>query len=101
MRTRRRFTPEFKARAVLEVIGGMKSPAVACREYQIKPPILARWREEFLSKAPRVFQGDEQHDSARARIAELERMVGRLTLELEVAKKASRLLSAPLRENGW
>jgi transposase len=102
MRTRRRFTPECKARVVLDLIGGVKSLAEACRAYQLKPQIRARWQEDLLGKAPRVFQGDEQHATARARIAELERMVGRLRLALEGAKTASSLLNGPLgRSGGW
>jgi transposase len=99
MGTRRRFTPEFKARVILELISGVKTLAEACREYQLKPQLLARWKGEFLDKAPSVFQGDERDDKARARMAELERLVGRLTLELEVAKKASSLLNGPLRRS--
>jgi hypothetical protein len=38
--------------------------------------------------------------SVQDRIAELERMVGRLTMELEVAKKVSALLPAALRRDG-
>jgi hypothetical protein len=46
-----------------------------------------------VSQASTVFAGDERTQRAEQRIAELERLVGRLTLELEVAKKAA-LLSA-------
>ncbi len=40
------------------------------------------------------------NDPALARVAELERLVGRLTLELEVSKKASSLLEAHLSKGG-
>jgi len=53
---------------VLELSGGVKSLAEACREYQLKPQRLARWKGEFLDKAPRVFRGHEREDTARARI---------------------------------
>ncbi len=45
--------------------------------------------------AAKVFERESTIDPQQARIAELERMVGRLTLELEVAKKASKLLRPP------
>lgn len=70
MGTRRQFTPEVNARVVLDLIGGVKSLAEDCREYQLKPQRLARWKGEFLDKAPRVFRGDEREDTARARITE-------------------------------
>jgi len=102
MGTRHRFTPEFKARVVLELISGVKTVAEACRECQLKPQLLARGKGVFLDKVPGIFQVDERDDNAWARIAELERMVGRLNPELEVAKKAFSLFNGPLcRSEGW
>jgi len=46
-----------------------------------------------------VFRSDEQRSQEQARIAELERLAGRLTLELEVAKKVSQNLGAALNRN--
>lgn len=55
-----------------------------------------------LENAPLLFQTREQDTQEQARIAELERMIGRLTLELEVAKKASTMLNGSLsRREGW
>ena len=89
-----RFTPEFKARVVLEMISGVTTTAEACRQHNLKPQLLSRWKAEFVEKAPSVFQSKEQNSEEQARIAELERMVGRLTLELEVVKKVSAIPSA-------
>lgn len=94
------FTPEFKAQVVLEVLSGTQTAAELCREHQLKAPLLSHWKAQLVEQAPIVFQQDEQHSQAHARIAELERLVGRLTLELEVAKKASKLLSPPSPRNG-
>src|SRR5258707_13931798 len=93
MRQRRQCSAEFKARVVLEVLSGQKRAAEVCREHQLKPDLLSRWKTDFVPQASTVFQGDERTQRAEQRIAELERLVGCLTLELEVAKKAV-LLSA-------
>jgi transposase len=90
---RRQFTAEFKAQRVLEVLSGRKTTAAVCREYQLKPDLLTRWKADFVTHAAQVFAGDLRNQQAEQRIAELERMVGRLTVELEVAKKVV-LLSA-------
>jgi len=92
MATRRQFSADFKAKVVLEVISGRKSAAAVCREYSLKPTLLANWKKSFLASAPRLFEREHQVDPAEARIAELERLVGKLTLELDVAKKAFKLL---------
>ena len=94
MSKRRRFTPEFKARAVLEVLTGARSAAQVCREHQLKDTVLSRWKREFIERSAQVFEGGKEQEQEAGRIAELERMVGRLTMELEIAKKASLLLTS-------
>lgn len=96
MAKRRSFAPEFKAQVVLEVISGSQSAAEVCRRYSLKPQLLSRWKVEFIENAANVFRSDEQRSQEQARIAELERLVGRQTLELEILKKASRVLGSHL-----
>jgi transposase-like protein len=94
MTDRRKFTPEFKARVVLEMLTEQKSAAQASREYGIKDSVLSRWKQEFIERSPQLFQQGSVSDDRDQHIAELERMIGRLTLDLEMAKKASRYLSS-------
>jgi transposase-like protein len=96
MSKRRKITPEFKAQVVLEVISGTKSAAEICRQHDLKPQVISEWKSIFLENAAQIFQNGKSNGQEQARIVELERLVGRLTLELEVAKKASSLLSAHL-----
>jgi transposase-like protein len=88
----RQFTAEFKAKAVLDVLINGKSLSQASREYGVKDSVLSRWRQEFLDRAVQVFELRAGVDQRDVRIAELERVVGRLTMELEMAKKASHWL---------
>ena len=92
MAKRRNFTPDFKAQVVLEDLSGVKSPAKICREHRLRSQTLSRWKAEFLECAPMVFATKQSRSKEQERIAELERMVGRLTMELEAAKKASNIL---------
>jgi transposase-like protein len=94
MAKRRTFTAEFKARVVLEALSGVKSAAEICREHNIKPQLLSRWKAEFLENAPKVFEPEERRSDDRARIRELERLLGQKTVELEITKKASNILTA-------
>lgn len=100
MRRRRSFTPQFKTQVVLEVLTRAKSMAQVCREYDLHEHVVLRWKAEFLDRAPQVFASDRAQSAEQARIAELERLVGRLTMELEIAKKASQLLRPPVNRNG-
>jgi transposase len=100
MTKRRTFTPEFKAQVVLEELTGVKDKAEICREYRLRSQVFSRWREEFLKRAPEIFATKPSRGDEQERIAELERMIGRLTMELEMAKKASNILTCLSTRNG-
>ena len=88
MRKRRRFSAEFKVKVVLELISGEKGLMEASREYEIKHTVISRWKQEFLERAPQVFeQPGKKIDPKDQEIEELERMVGRMALQLDIAKK--------------
>ena len=102
MAKRRKFSPEFKAGVALQLLSGEKSLAQASREHGIKDSVLARWKQEFVERSQQVFEHgpDREREAQERQIAELERMVGRLTMELEIAKKASLLLNSQRNESG-
>lgn len=99
MTHRRKFSAEFKAKVVLELISGSKGLMQASREYEIKDTVLSRWKQEFLERAPLVFGQAQIADPKEERIEELERMVGRLALQLDMAKKVLGRSSYPPKEN--
>jgi transposase-like protein len=84
---------------VLEIISGSKSAAEVCREYNLKPDLVSHWKNQFVANAAQVFENGTQVDPQQARIEELERLAGKLSLELEVAKKALTLLPRAKKEN--
>jgi len=87
---RRMFKSEFKLQCVLDVLSGRKSPAQICRENNISESVLNKWRHLFMERAPGIFENGSSKLSAESqRISELERLVGKLTLELEASKKLS------------
>ena len=77
---------------VLEIISGSKSVAEACRAYSLKADLLSHWKSQFLSNAPKVFESASEVDPQQTRIAELERLAGKQSLEMEILKKALTLL---------
>jgi transposase-like protein len=99
MPKRRKFSPEFKARVVLELILGEKGLMQASREYEIKDSVLSRWKQEFLERAPQLFAQPCPTDPQEARVAELERLVGRLALQLDMAKKVFEHSNFPPKGN--
>lgn len=95
MKPRRKFTGEYKAKLVLEMLSGQRSVADIARKEGIKDTLLHEWRSEFIRNAPHAFgvtavQAEQEQSN---RVAELEQVIGRLTIENEVLKKASRWLN--------
>jgi transposase len=100
MSKNRSYKPQLKAQVVLQVLSGTKSAAQICRELQINEPLLSRWKQQLLAHAALVFERESEASEKDERIAELERLVGRLTMEAEVAKKASQLAAYHTSKNG-
>jgi transposase-like protein len=99
-RPRRSFPAEFKAQVVLQLLSGEASQAELCRKHNLKPNLLAAWKAAVLDRLHIVFEADGCNQADLVRIAELEQLVGRQAYELEILKKASRLLNGAATRNG-
>ena len=84
---RRKFTREFKQQIVREVEAG-KPVTQAAREYEIHPTQITKWRQVQRQYAEYAFASNGKSYRDEAREAELERMVGQLTRENALLKKA-------------
>jgi transposase len=101
MTHRRQFTAAFKAQVVLELLSGAKSSTELCREHQIASSVLADWKAHFLAHTASLFKNPGRHAHQDAtRIAELERLVGRLTLDNDILKKATNILHPRAKRRG-
>ena len=99
VRQLRQFSAQFKFEIAMQLLRGQKTITELCREHQLKDGVVYRWRDELLARGPQVYEraAGQGGSAEQARIAELERMVGRLAMELEVLKKASSLLHSRSR----
>jgi transposase len=93
---KRQFTKEFKLQVVREIEAG-KAIAQASREHQLHPTLISKWRKQHTQYAERAFAGNGNTYKDEARIAELERMVGQLTMENALLKKALARFEAQVR----
>ena len=85
----RRFTPEFKAEVVIEALSGQSSQAELCRCHNLSADQLSKWKHQLLENAAAFFEStDKQSDASIDRIVQLEQLVRRLTLALEIQKKS-------------
>jgi len=92
---RRQFTPVFKFQVVMDLLTGRKRRVELLREHQLHESTLERWIRQFQERGAEIFVSEDGAGSVeQERLAELERVIGRLTLELEAAKKASSWLKS-------
>jgi transposase len=96
-KTRRRYDREFKISVVAELESG-KPVAQIAREYGIHPGLPSRWQDELAENPETAFSGNGNQYKDKARIAELERLLGQSHCENELLKKALAMSAKRVRE---
>jgi transposase len=90
-RNRRTFSKEFKISVLREIESGTKQAEV-CRKYDLHPVLVNQWRKVYEKYPDTAFKGKGNLYKEDARIAELERLVGKLYAENAFLKKALSIL---------
>ena len=98
------YSPEFKAKIVLQVLQGEKEIGELAQEYSINPNLIRKWKTEFLEKASMVFEdGRKEATKAKRKEERLEkekqqmlRTIGQLTLERDFIQDAFRRCGLPV-----
>ena len=86
MRIRRTFSQEFKREIAETIVSGKATQLELSKRYGIAPVIISKWKKEYY--AGKFFE-NKSTDYVRLsiKIRELERMVGRLTMENDTLKE--------------
>ena len=82
-------SPEFKLRAVLEVLKGTKTASQIAGELEVHPMALSEWKKQFLELGPQIFAKPRRSKNTAElkEKAELFEQIGRLKMENEWLKK--------------
>ena len=67
----RKYTPEFKAKIVLEVLQGDRELGEIAADNNLNPNMLRTWKAEFVKNANRVFNQSQSEKEIRRKEAEL------------------------------
>jgi len=86
MGSRRRFTREFKHSVVQQL--DSRPLAEICRENDILPIMVQRWRREYESNPEEAFQGNGRLWKEEAKAARYERLIGQIYSEIDLLKKS-------------
>jgi transposase len=98
MKNRRSFSIEFKRQIVEELLSGESGPAQICRRHTIQPSLLYHWKRQYSRGK---FNNEPTEEAAlKDRNEQLERLVGRLTLENEFLKRGLQNSLSQSRRNG-
>jgi transposase-like protein len=97
---RKSYTAEFKLKVVLESLQRDTTQEAVCNVYGISSSMLHRWKKDFQQNALSVFL-DQRDPKQKAKAQgyapgespdDLKKIIGNLTIQNEILKKASGLL---------
>lgn len=97
---RKRYSAEFKAKAVRELLEGNATLSEVASKYDVNPTMLSGWRRQLLDNATEVFDSEktskdrretaEKHESE---VDNLNRIIGSLTVERDYLQRSFRKAS--------
>jgi transposase-like protein len=82
-------TADERLALILESFRSEYSIADLCRKHGITQTTFYKWRDKFLTGGKRALMenGQASNTTDKARIEELERVIGKQTVEIQVLKK--------------
>jgi transposase-like protein len=84
----RRFTPDFKRSLVEQLLSETATPTELCRRYNLSSGQLYTWKKQYAQG--KLDSEPSREAELATRVHELERMLGKVTLENDFLKKAIR-----------
>ena len=90
MKTRRRFTAEFKAKVALEALQGHRTVAELAKKHELHPNLITQWKRLAVERLAKVFdeKGGELRSSRDAEVTKLHAKIGQLVVERDFLAKA-------------
>jgi len=84
---RRKFSPVFKTKVVLESIREASTLQELASKYSLHPTQITAWKREFLEKADTVFGSEKAIEKDESKEKELYSKIGELQIQVDFLKK--------------
>jgi transposase len=98
MRAKRNYSIAFKRQVVEELLSGSATTGQLSRRYEISSGLIGYWKNRYLEG--KLVEGKTANvKTLEAKIKDLEQMVGRLTMDNELLKKAMEYSLQRRKEN--
>jgi transposase len=83
MKTRRRFTGDFKARVAMEAMRGDKTIQEIAAKHRVHPNQVGAWKRQAIEGLSEVFSNgaDRERQDRQVEIRDLHAKIGELTVE--------------------
>lgn len=86
--SRRKFTPEFKAKVAMEALQERMTLAELSKKYELHPNQITMWKKQLMEQSTAAFKevqgGKDEKDRL---IDQLYKTIGSLTMDVEFLKK--------------
>lgn len=99
--TRRKFTPEFKAKVALEAAKDQLTLAQLSQKFEVNAVTISKWKSEFLANVSATFSNVKETENSEPEVPveKLYAQIGKLKVELDFLKKSAKKLGIP--ESEW
>lgn len=104
MSKRKEYTPEYKAKLVVEILKEEQTISEIASRENINVKQLGNWKAEFLENSSRAFSRSRDEKNIARQVSELEEKekkyqakVGQLTLEVDFLKETAKKMFG----SGW
>lgn len=103
---RKQYSPQLKAKLVLEVLQGDKELGTIAYENDVNPNMLHNWKREFVENACKIFEDPRKAEKKAKREEEalkketnrMLKTIGQLTLERDFLQDCFREVGLPIPE---
>lgn len=84
---RQKHSGAFKAKVAIEALQERETLSELAKKYEIHPNQIARWKKEFLERAPQLFEKAVSEKKEDTDLDKLYAKIGQLEMEREFLKK--------------
>ena len=89
MRTKRKFTSEFKAKVALEAVKELETISSLSQKHKLSSAQINKWKKEFLENASMIFESKKPKKEDKSQNEEeLYSKIGKLQIEVDFLRKA-------------
>jgi transposase len=87
--TRKRYSPDFKARVVIEALKERETMSELMSKFKVHSNLINRWKQEFISRSAEIFSTKPPDEDFEKEREKLYAKIGELEMEKDWLKKKS------------